>query len=50
MAALINEPKFSKESLQVGVSETNPNRFETFFRYKRIGIARIESTTVEAGF
>ena len=50
MAALINDPKFSKESLQVVVSETNPNRFETFFRYKRTGIARIESTTVEAGF
>lgn len=49
-AALINEPEFSKKSLRVQVSGANPNRFETFFRYKRTGIARIESTTVEAGF
>lgn len=48
--ALINEPEFSKESLQVAIPTTNPNRFETFFRYKRTGIARIESTTAEAGF
>lgn len=48
--ALINEPNFSKESLQVEIPTTNPNRFETFFRYKRTGIARIESTTAEAGF
>lgn len=48
--ALINEPDFSKESLQVVIPSTNPNRFETFFRYKRTGIARIESTTAEAGF
>lgn len=48
--ALINEPEFSKKSLQVIISSTNPNRFETFFRYKRTGIARIESTTAEAGF
>lgn len=48
--ALINDPDFSKESLEVQISETNPNRFETFFRYKRTGIARIESTDVEAGF
>ena len=48
--ALINEPEFSKESLEIQISATNPNRFETFFRYKRTGIARIESTTVEAGF
>ena len=48
--ALINNPQFSKDSLQVQISTTNPNRFETFFRYKRTGIARIESTDVEAGF
>ena len=48
--ALINEPEFSKESLNVQISATNPDRFETFFRYKRTGIARIESTDVEAGF
>jgi phage tail sheath gpL-like len=49
-SALINEPDFSKKSLQVQISANNPNRFETFFRYKRTGIARIESTDVEAGF
>ena len=48
--ALINNPAFSKASLTVQVSPTNPNRFETFFRYKRTGIARIESTDAEAGF
>lgn len=48
--ALINEPEFSVSSLVVQVSTTNPNRFETFFRYKRTGVARIESTDVEAGF
>lgn len=49
-SALINDPDFTKKSLTVQVSPTNPNRFETFFRYKRTGIARIESTDVEAGF
>lgn len=48
--ALITEPEFSKESCSVQRGESNPDRFETFFRYKRTGIARIESTTVEAGF
>jgi len=48
--ALINDPAFSKSSLLVQISTINPNRFETFFRYKRTGVARIESTTVEAGF
>lgn len=48
--ALINDPQFSKDSLIVQVSTINPNRFETTFRYKRTGIARIESTDVEAGF
>ena len=48
--ALITDPEFSKESCSVQRGESNPDRFETFFRYKRTGIARIESTTVEAGF
>lgn len=47
---LIADVDFSKESLTVGISSTNPDRFETFFRYKRTGIARICSTTAEAGF
>lgn len=48
--ALINEPQFSKDTLEVQISETNPDRFETRFRYKRTGIARIESTDAVAGF
>jgi phage tail sheath gpL-like len=48
--ALINDPSFSKTSLQVQVDPTNPNRLNTFFRYKRTGTARIESTDAEAGF
>lgn len=48
--ALINDPSFSKASLRVQISATNPNRFETAFSYKRTGIARIESTTASAGF
>lgn len=47
---LIADADFSKASLTVGISTTNPDRFETFFRYKRTGIARICSTTAEAGF
>lgn len=48
--ALIAEPSFSEAGLQVGKSSTNPNRFETYFPYKRTGIAHIASTTAEAGF
>ena len=47
---IIVEPSFTKDSLDVGVSETNPDRLETFFRYKRSGYVRIASTTGEAGF
>lgn len=47
---LIADASFSKDSLTVGISSSNPDRFETFFRYKRTGIARICSTTAEAGF
>ena len=48
--ALINNPQFSKDSLQVQISTINPDRFETSFSYKRTGIARIESTDATAGF
>lgn len=47
---LIVEASFSEDSLEVGLSTSNPDRLETFFRYKRTGIARIASTTAEAGF
>lgn len=48
--ALLKEPIFSKNSLRVEINSTNPDRFDTFFRYKRTGVARIQSTDVEAGF
>lgn len=48
--ALIKNPEFSKNSLLVEVDSNNPDRFNTFFRYRRTGVARIESTDVEAGF
>ncbi len=48
--ALIAEPEFMKENILVQVSDTNPDRLETQFKYKRTGIARISSTTAIAGF
>lgn len=47
---LITDASFSKDSLQVGLSTTNPDRLETSFEYKRTGVARIASTTAFAGF
>lgn len=47
---LIADADFMKDSIVVGVSETNPDRLETYFRYKRTGVARIVSTDAEAGF
>lgn len=41
---------FTKQSLQVEINATNPNRLDTAFNYKRSGIARIGSTNVFAGF
>lgn len=48
--AIIRDPDFSKNSLRVEANEDNPDRFDTFFRYRRTGVARIQSTDVEAGF
>lgn len=48
--ALITDASFMQDSLIVGLSTTNPDRLETFFRYKRTAIARVASTTAEAGF
>lgn len=50
LRALIVDAPFSEVSLTVDLSTTNPDRLETFFRYKRSGFARISSTTAEAGF
>jgi phage tail sheath gpL-like len=48
--SLIADAGFTKESITVGISSTNPDRFETKFKYKRTGFVRIASTTAEAGF
>jgi phage tail sheath gpL-like len=48
--ALVADTAFMQESIVVNISTTNPDRFETFFRYKRTGVVRIASTTAEAGF
>lgn len=48
--ALIVDAAFMQDSIQVDLSSSNPDRLETFFRYKRSGVARIVSTTAEAGF
>tara|TARA_R110001632_G_scaffold89055_7_gene192194 strand:+ start:522 stop:2048 length:1527 start_codon:yes stop_codon:yes gene_type:complete len=48
--ALIADAQFMKDSIVVSIGASNPDRLETFFRYKRSGVARIASTTAEAGF
>jgi phage tail sheath gpL-like len=48
--AIIADAEFMQESIVVNLSTTNPNRLETFFRYKRSGYTNILSTTGEAGF
>jgi phage tail sheath gpL-like len=47
---LITDVAFMKDSVDVGLNTSNPDRLDTFFRYKRTGIARIAATTAEAGF
>lgn len=47
---LIVDAAFMKASISVGIGVSNPDRLETFFRYKRSGVVRIASTTAEAGF
>lgn len=47
---LIADLDFTLDSLQVSISDVNPTRLETFFRYKRTSTARISSTTAQAGF
>lgn len=47
---LIADPAFMQDSITVAISNVNPNRLETFFRYKRTGTVRIASTTAQAGF
>jgi len=50
LRALITDPAFMQSSITVGLSTSNPDRLNTFFRYKRTGIARISSTEAQAGF
>lgn len=47
---LVADTEFMQDSVTVQISNTNPDRLETFFRYKRTGVARILSTTAQAGF
>lgn len=48
--AMIVDVGFMQDSITVAISQVNPDRLETFFRYKRSGVARITSTVAEAGF
>lgn len=48
--ALIVDVPFMQKSINVKLSTNNPDRFETFFKYKRSGFVRQSATTAEAGF
>lgn len=48
--ALTVQPEFMQKGLKVGLSSQNPDRFETFFPYKRSGFVRQAATTAQAGF
>lgn len=50
LRALIVDADFMQASITVAISGTNPDRLESFFKYKRSGYARISSTIAEAGF
>jgi hypothetical protein len=47
---IITDSEFTIASIQVGISETNPDRLDTSFPYKRSNYARVVSTSVNAGF
>ena len=48
--AIITDPDFMIDSIQVQTGDTNPDRLEARFRYKRSSFHRIGSTTAVAGF
>lgn len=48
--ALIVDVPFMQDSIRVGLSTNNPDRLESFFKYKRSGFTRVNATTAEAGF
>lgn len=47
---LIADAQFTQESITVGISGVNPDRLDSFFKYKRTGVARISATVAQAGF
>lgn len=48
--AIIASADFMKESIQVGIGQSNPNRLETSFRVELTGTARVLSTTSQFTF
>ena len=48
--ALIVEPGFTKDSIEVGINPSNPDRMDDKFSYKRSGMGRLFSTTAIGGF
>jgi phage tail sheath gpL-like len=48
--ALVVDLAFMQASITVNLDTANPNRLNTFFKYKRSGFARVSSTVAEAGF
>ena len=48
--ALIADPEFSQDSVEVEINQTNPARLDIFFRYKRTSTADIVSTDAEVDF
>lgn len=44
------DAQFTIDSIQVSVSTTNPDRFQTSFKYKRSGVVRQSDTEATAGF
>lgn len=50
LRGLLVQADFMKNSIVVNLSTSNPDRLETFFKYKRSGYARVVSTTAQAGF
>jgi len=48
--ALTVDKAFMQNSITTAINSSNPDRLDSFFRYKRSGYARISSTTGEANF
>jgi phage tail sheath gpL-like len=50
LRGLTTDAPFMQNSIRVSISTTNPDRLETFFRYKRSGFTRIAASEAQAGF